>query len=153
MELDPKLIREVSDFVAEKTGYPPEKIAPETMLAYDIGLAGDDAWGLFEAFAKRFTIAPESFRGFDWVRQFGNEGWPLWPPPWPAMLALLLFFLPPFGWIILYWWFKKKSREEHDQHKDDPDAIRIQDLVEAAAAKRWMKRNQAPNSLNRLREC
>jgi hypothetical protein len=149
MEIDRKLSGEVMVFVAENTGYPLEKIGPETMLAYDIGMFGDDAWEFFEAFAKRFSIDPESFRSSDFVKQFGNEGIPIWPPPWEGMLALLLFFLP-FGWTILSWWVKKNSREEHEQHKDDPDAVRVKDLVQAAAAKHWMKTEQGAQSANPL---
>src|SRR5690349_16710437 len=82
------LFERVCCFVAEQTGFSVKKIAPETILIYDIGLAGADAWEFFEASAREFDIDLDSFQKLDF-RQFGDEGVSL-----KQGCFVCLFFLP-----------------------------------------------------------
>ena len=147
----PKLVREVMVFVAEKTGYPLESIGPDTMLAYDLGLTekGFLNGPFLGAFAERFSVDWESIRAFDWMKQYEKAEGDLVLPVW---LKLLLFLLWPFSGSILTWWLMRAERKRMKwpmwaerkrmkKLKKDPNVVRVQDLVEAAAAKHWMKKN------------
>jgi hypothetical protein len=139
LETKPPLAVRVRAFVAKATGAPLHEIEPGTMLLYDLGMAADDAYYFLESFAKEFAVIPESFGEFDFVKQFGAEG-----VTFTMFLQLcpviLLCFLPPFGWMILSWYFKKQRQKLHEDGLNNPDAVTVQDLIDAAAARRWLKK-------------
>jgi hypothetical protein len=146
MKVEPKepVSERVRAFVAKATGEPLSRIQPEIMLLYDLELAGDDAYELLEDFAKEFDIAPESFEGFDWVKQFGTEGVNplaalLFVPYLLAFLVLCLIPLP--GWIILRFWFRRHRQKLHEEGLANSDAVRVKDLIEAAEMRRWVRRH------------
>ena len=155
MATDSQLADRVREFVARQTNYPLPKIAPETSLADDIGLAGDDADEFFVAFTEAFQVDPKSLDGRALVEEFGCEGWGCSWHGWLFFVAVLLpwvvlvvlgamlglpdwavvvglFLLPPsFGAV---WGMVRGSRPT-----TRPDAIRVRDLVQAAAAGQWVK--------------
>jgi hypothetical protein len=145
MKVEPKqsVSERVRDFVAEATGGPLSKIEPETMLLYDLEMAGDDAYELLEAFATEFGIAPESFEGFEWIKQFGTEGiHPLAALFYPIYLLgfLVLCLIPLPGWMILRFWLRRHRQKLHEAGLADPDAVAVKDLIEAAEMRRCVKR-------------
>lgn len=109
----------VIEFVADFTGFKPERIQFHTTLYGDLGVAGDDGVDLVQAYGKRFQV---DLAGFESVRHFGSEGLSIFAP-----LGLL--------WMILrlpFW--KKRSPEEGSNLR----VVRICDLVAFASAGRWM---------------
>lgn len=72
MEADPKLLAQaVLKLVAECAGVDVEQISLDTAINLDLGVDGDDAAELLEAFSSRFAVDLATFR-FD--RYFGSEG-------------------------------------------------------------------------------
>ncbi len=149
---DDPLARLVKDFVARETAVPFESISLETSLSWDLGLAGDDADDFFLAFAKEFDVDLESFKVLNLERHFGSEGlYPhqgclialMWLPGFfvgrASGLAEWASFLLGFVSLILGVWLL--GRIQSRMHRHDPDAIRVRDLVEAAAAKKWLRAN------------
>jgi hypothetical protein len=62
---------EVKEFVARITSVRPDKLAPGTRLAQDIGVDGDDGDDLMAAFGKQFGVDLSEFRTDS---HFGQEG-------------------------------------------------------------------------------
>ncbi len=60
-------------FVAEETGYNPKRLAPDSRLAQDIGVDGDDAVELFQKFGERYAVDLTSLYQH-WDQHFGPEG-------------------------------------------------------------------------------
>jgi hypothetical protein len=150
---DGELAQRVREFVADEVGYPLPKVSLETRLLDDVGLAGLDADEFFLAFGKTFRVDPESL---DWralADEFGCEGW--WycgSEPGRSFLAItltwgvlcLLLELPHGAFVVgslvlvlafgAAWGLLRRSPPTQR-----PDATRVKDLVEAAAAGRWVK--------------
>jgi len=61
---------QILDFVANRMGSAPERLAPEVSL-FDLGLDGDDALDFFEVFAERLSV---DLAALDLGRHFGPEG-------------------------------------------------------------------------------
>jgi acyl carrier protein len=61
---------DVIAFVRDHTGHKRKEIGDETTLLYDLGVDGDDAIELLEAFIKKFGIDPT---GLDVKRHFNGE--------------------------------------------------------------------------------
>jgi len=155
MNQNSQLADGVMRFVSTQTGMPLHKVSLESRLVEDIGLAGDDATELFEAFADEFGIDPDSFQCLDFKKHFGEEGVPLGTGC--LLMAILCPFAVPFFWITKYLdmpeWiaipftvlgliavlFTLGMIYSHFR-RDDPSSIRVSDLVEAAQAKRWVAR-------------
>ncbi|MDE0688038.1 MAG: hypothetical protein OXI61_07730 [Candidatus Poribacteria bacterium] len=53
-EIDPELYTRVKALVAEQTRVSEEELTPDTHLADDLGIAGDDGYELLEAFCEMF---------------------------------------------------------------------------------------------------
>jgi hypothetical protein len=80
------LIEDVRQFVAEQLGEPIDKIRPTCRLEEDLGVTGDQATQLLEAFARHFQV---NLEGLEFAKHFGPEGW---------FNPRLLFFLPRGLW-------------------------------------------------------
>lgn len=70
---------DVIALIAEETSRSPERIQPQHRLNFDLGVDGDDAVELLQAYMEKFHV---NMRGFDFHRYFGDEA--------PLSLFLLL---------------------------------------------------------------
>jgi len=61
--------RAVAEFVEQETGFPRERVQPNTTLLADIGLDGEDAERFFLVFGKRFGVA---LSGLNLGQHFGG---------------------------------------------------------------------------------
>ncbi len=68
---------EVVELLAQQLGIPTSRISRTSRLLEDLGVDGDDAVELVDAFAGRFSPDLESLERH-WSRHFGPEGWS-WP--------------------------------------------------------------------------
>lgn len=66
----------IFQLIAEKQGIKQSKITRDKSLNFDLGVDGDDAVELFEAFAEKFKVDLTSL-GEEWDRYFGPEGFSL----------------------------------------------------------------------------
>lgn len=149
MEKAHPLLEEVSQFVADQTAFPLGDISPETSLAHDIGMAGDDADEFFTAFIEKFGVDPDSLHAIDFEKHFGHEGWPFWFGCVVAIgviLALLIagafglsiylsgpLALPVVCLCLYLIWSGGLSKR-----RNDADDITVADLVRAAEEKKWL---------------
>ncbi len=151
-DADHELAERVRVFVARETGITLAAVMPETTLAAEVGLGGDDAGEFFEAFAREFGVDRESLGRLNLAYHFGTEAECTFFPS-PACLVLIVavgfvataavdagspWWAVALGAFVVLWlvgWVQ--SRLQVSRHRDDPDTIRVQDLVNAAAAKRW----------------
>ena len=115
-ELNPELYARVKTFVAEFWSTPEEKLKPGTLLADDLGIAGDDGYELLEAFCEKFEI--QNICEIDSSEYFGTEG-----------------FNPFEIYVMLYYWIFDK--EKFDNYGIDT-SLTLRDLVKSAEAKRWI---------------
>ena len=147
MENANELFEQVSQFVAKQTAFPLPDISPETSLAHDIGLAGDDAEKFFTAFAKQFDVDLDSLRHIDFKKHFGHETEFMWSGFVVAVAILFTLIIgSAFGlsfWlsgplalpvICLSLYLIVKMMGVKRRHPDD---ITVGDLVRAAEAGRW----------------
>ncbi len=93
-----------------------EKLNPDTLLADDLGIAGDDGYELLEAFCEKFEI--ENVCEIDHTKYFGTEG------------------CNPFEiYVMLYYWiFDREKFNDNDSELP----LTLRDLVKSAEAKKWM---------------
>ena len=121
-ELNPELYARVKTFVAEFWSTSEEKLNPDTLLADDLGIAGDDGYELLEAFCEEFEI--QNTCEIEPYEYFGGEGW----DP-----RIFLFFYDMF--LFLYnSIFDKEKRNDSDFEPP----LSLRDLVKSAEAKRWI---------------
>lgn len=146
MDATSQIAERVRVFLARERAVPIEKISFDSMLSWD-----------FDAFAKEFDIDPESFSSLSFERHFGSEGVPLWGGGL-LMLILLPAFLLGFYMRLANWGVLGlallyvvlfvlpisyvSGKAYVRRHRGDPDPIRVWDLVVAAEAKRWLKRDK-----------
>jgi hypothetical protein len=71
MKLSEVSFEQVAEFVAEMRACRIEELTPESTLARDLGLDGDEACELFESFSKRFSVDLSEIR---WKKHFAPEG-------------------------------------------------------------------------------
>ncbi len=115
-ELNPELYARVKVFVAEFWSTSEEKLSPDTLLAKDLGIAGDDGYELLEAFCEAFEIqnmcevVPSEY--------FGTEGFNLYEI-----------------YVVFYYWIF--DRKKFDNYGVDT-SLTLRDLVKSAEAKRWI---------------
>ena len=115
-ELNPELYARIKTLVVEQTGLASEEeLTPETHLADDLGIAGDDGYELLEAFCEEFEI--QNMEEIEPSEYFGTEGGPN-----PFEIYVFLYDLvfdrekPPYYCSPLY----------------------LRDLVKSAEAGRWI---------------
>ena len=63
-------LQEVINLVADQTGVSPSRITASTRIGEDLGVDGDDASDLLEAFASHFHVDLDRF---EFSRHFGPE--------------------------------------------------------------------------------
>jgi len=109
----------VTRFVADNAGYSARDLTPETTLLGDLGVDGDDAWELFEGFAKRFHV---DLGNVDLTQHFHTE------------VELLC---GPLDVAKLLWdRIRMRARTAADTSGKTP--IRIRDLFEAVERGKWL---------------
>lgn len=107
----------VKALVAAETGTRLDGISSSTRLAEEIGIDGDDAVHFFERFAKEFDV---DLTEMQWHMHFSDEGLGC---PVGCVFALI------FGWSYT-----------HGVPFSPFVPVTVGDLVEAAMAKRWVKK-------------
>jgi len=126
--MEQSLYVRVLAFVSEQLGVHPQNLSLNTSLDHDLGVFGDDAAEFFEAFVQEFGVDPERLTASFFERYFGHEG---------MTFDEMLIGLVAWPWfllgLILPRWLNPFARPEPD------DRVLIQDLMEAALAKRWVK--------------
>ena len=117
-EMNPELYARVKTLVIEQTGFvSEEKLTPETHLADDLGIAGDDGYELLEAFCEEFEI--QNMSEIKPSKYFGTESGP------NPFLIYVFFYDLVFG-----------RKELKDNDSSVP--LYLRDLVKSAEAKRWI---------------
>lgn len=112
-DLQVRVIQWLSDFLS----IPREKITLQTTLLGDLGIDGEDGIELITDFIKTFEVDPT---GIQIGHHFGPECM-----PWNAPLKL-------------EWIYRRVVLGQCPEVLHDLIPIRVQDLIEIAAAKRWI---------------
>ena len=116
--MNDELYGRVKAFIVEQVVWASEKeLTPETGLLHDLGIDGDDAYELIEAFCEEFNI--QNMSAFDFSTYFGPEVGDLF-----ILLYCLVF----------------------DRDKLLRIPITLRDLVKSAEAKRWIPPQNQPKS-------
>ena len=115
-EMNAELYARVKTLVAELRYISEEELTPETHLAGDLGIAGDDGYELLEAFCEEFEIT--NLTEIEPYEYFGPEAWN------PFQVYLDLYYLL----------FDRKKLK--DSYSFTP--LYLRDLVKSAEAKRWI---------------
>ena len=97
----------IAQFVANQAGVPLDRVRPDTRVETDLGVTGDDAAELLEAYAQEFHV---DLSALEFLRHFGPEG-----------------CLPGYG---LYYWLLHGHRIGGHQ-------VTVQMLVDIAHSGRW----------------
>lgn len=158
------LQEEVFAFVAEVAPFEFDELTLETTLQEDVGIDGKDAVDFFEKFEKQFAVNLSPLK-LQWSAYFVSARiWSrrrfltvlgilslvsivifvchLWGIKYKHLVAMIAFALVGVLWILLYRAYRFISTEERSSISTDND-ITLNDLVEAARQKRWVK--PAPN--------
>jgi acyl carrier protein len=112
------LFGEIAALAAKHGETSADTITPQTRLAGDLGLDGDDAHEFVAAFSEHYGV---DFDGFVWLRYFGDEGWDFLRP---TLVAAAKALSPAFA---------RRWRAAQDAERE----VTIAHLVEVAQAKRW----------------
>ena len=139
-EMNPELYARVKTLVVEQTGLASEEeLMPETHLADDLGIAGDDGYELLEAFCEEFEI--QNMEEIEPSKYFGTEGGPN-----PFEIYVFLYDLVVFFYGLVFG--RKKLKDT-----DSSAPLYLRDLVKSAEAGRWILPQDEPEStLIRSRE-
>ena len=115
--MNPELYARVKILVAEQMIISKEELTPDTHLADDLGIAGDDGYELLEAFCEEFGIQNTS--EIEPYEYFGPEAW------------------NPFDvYVLLYHWVFDREKLNEPYYSLTP--LYLRDLVKSAEAKRWI---------------
>ena len=112
--MNAELYARVKALIVEQTGASAEKINPDTLLADDLGIAGDDGCELLEAFCEEFEI--QNMSEIDPYEYFGPEG------------------CNPFDIFVFYYYLVF----DREKLKEFCPALTLRDLVKSAEAKKWI---------------
>ncbi len=115
-ELNPELYARIKTLVVEQTRLATEEeLTPETHLADDLGIAGDDGYELLEAFCEAFEI--QNMEEIEPAEYFGIEGGP-----------------NPFEiYVFLYYLVFDREKQHYSF-----SPLYLRDLVKSAEAGRWI---------------
>ena len=116
-EINPELYTRVKALIAEQTWVSEEELTPDTHLADDLGIAGDDGYELLVAFCEEFGIQNTS--EIEPYEYFGPEAWD-----------------PFYVYVLLYHWVFDREKLNEPYHSLTP--LYLRDLVKSAEAKRWI---------------
>lgn len=103
------LVYDVCQFVAEQIREPLDNVLLTSRLEEDLGVTGDEAAALLDAFARHYQV---NLDGLEFAKHFGAE----------SLNPQLLFFLPR------KWWGKDYGHYP----------VTVEHLVRVAAAKHWI---------------
>lgn len=136
MDPSDECLAEVQCFVAEFLNESIERVVPGTRLSEDLGVDGDDAYELMEAFAERYDVDLSDFRFHE---HFGDEGC--------LQFSTVLLLIPSTLVLTVLWnwnqWaggflggllllaFIARGLRGY------PHSITIRDLASALMVKRW----------------
>ena len=120
-ELNPELYARIKTLVVEQTGLATEgELTPETHLADDLGIAGDDGYELLEAFCEEFEI--QNLEEVEPSEYFGTEGG-------PNPFEIYVFLYDLYKWVF-------DRQKLKGTHSCSP--LYLRDLVKSAEAGRWI---------------
>ena len=120
-ELNPELYARIKTLVVEQTGLATEEeLTPETHLADDLGIAGDDGYELLEAFCEEFDI--QNMEEIEPSEYFGTEGG-------PNPFAIYVFLYALYKWVF-------DRQKLKGTYSCSP--LYLRDLVKSAEAGRWL---------------
>ena len=115
--MNPQIYARVKTLVAEQMIISEEELTPDTHLADDLGIAGDDGYELLVAFCEEFEIQNKS--EIEPYEYFGPEAW------------------NPFDvYVLLYHWVFDREKLNEPYHSLTP--LYLRDLIKSAEAKRWI---------------
>ena len=121
-ELNPELYARIKTLVVEKTGLATEEeLTPETHLADDLGIAGDDGYELLEAFCEEFEI--QNMNEIEPSEYFGTEGG-------PNPFEIYVFLYDLYKWVF--------DRQKLKGTDSCFSPLYLRDLVKSAEAGRWI---------------
>ena len=107
--------------MVEQTGLATEEeLTPETHLADDLGIAGDDGYELLEAFCEEFEI--QNMEEIEPAEYFGTEGG-------PNPFEIYVFLYDLYKWVF-------DRQKLKGTRSCSP--LYLRDLVKSAEAKRWI---------------
>lgn len=119
VDLDPAVLLAVRNLVSVRTNVPLDKIDANTSLGSDLGVDGEDASELLNAYANEFRV---DLLGFEFHKYFGPEG-----------IEPLAFFLVALRGLM-------HSLSGRDRRTDRANReITIAHLVRCASAHRWFE--------------
>lgn len=143
-----ELEEQITAFVCEQTGT--DAVQLDYGLTQDFGVDGDDADQFFENFCEEFHVDLTALQEH-WCQHFSREmlGPPLgcWIVVGAAVAAgsllhIALDRIPAWALIValvtVFGWMCRKVFNYY--RRDEKLPITVQDLVEAAAAGKWVKR-------------
>jgi hypothetical protein len=153
------LFEQVAQFVAKQTAFPIEQISPETSLAHDLGMSGDDAEAFFTAFVEKFDLDPDSLRTIDFGRRFGREGEFFWSACAVAIgivltllvtsaFGLSIYLSGPLALPIVCLCLYLICKTTFAKRRPEADDITLDDLVRAAERKKWPAPPSAEKAAN-----
>lgn len=138
----------VFEFVATETGARRRKLKLSTRLCEDIRMDGDDAVEFFQAFAIIFDADLSSLWN-NWDRHFGPEAASSWPTIRALIASVLVAILAGSAipgipmWALLAaavaMWFGLPRLQIAGGDDPETQPITIQDLVDTAMARRWIR--------------
>ena len=114
-EMNLELYARVKVLIAEQT-WVLEELTPDTHLADDLAIVGDEGYELLEAFCEEFEI--RNISEIDPYEYFGPERW------------------NPFYIYVLFYYLAFKKEKLKDTFSLTP--LYLRDLVKSAEAKRWI---------------
>ena len=117
-EINPELYARVKVLIGEHACWvSEEELTPDTHLADDLGIAGDDGYELLEAFCEEFGIQNTS--EIEPYEYFGPEAWD-----------------PFYVYVLLYHWVFDREKLNEPYYSLTP--LYLRDLIKSAEAKRWI---------------
>jgi hypothetical protein len=105
--------RGVVDFIARELSVPLQRLAPDTTLFGDLGVAGDDGADLMKSFSREFGVDIDAFES---GLHFGGEG---------------------FSPIAFVHWIRDLLTPGTPEEHAGFVPITVGDLVQAARTRRW----------------
>lgn len=128
--MNDEIFARVKAFVAEHHRIAEKKFNPDTRLVEDLGIDGDDAVELIEAFCEEFEI--EDMSDFNFSNYFGPEGC----NPIGDI----------FGSLYCLLFDRSKTLGTEEKLRATPVPVTLRDLAESAEAKRWIPPQGQPKS-------
>lgn len=138
----------VLEFVAGETGVRRRKLKLTTRLREDIRMDGDDAVEFFQAFAIMFDTDLSPLWN-NWETDFGPEAVSSWPTIRALIASVLVAILAGSAipgipmWALLAAavaiWFGLSRLQIAGGGDPDMQPITVQDLVDAAMTRRWIR--------------